>query len=179
MKQQLRASAILKSQLRVRFVKGDDEAYREHAAALLLMRDGDKAIRAVGKENGIDDKGYKLIEAVVDSGVEESVAPPRLFPGNVAPSVMSRAEWKYRAAHGARIPNLCQQKVALINEMGQRCGTIFQIAEVECPLLSASQLAASGNSGVFDQKGGRTVNIKTGKSMVLHRRGGSTSSRCG
>jgi hypothetical protein len=85
---------------------------------------------------------------------------------------MSRAGGKYRAANGARIPNLGQLKVGCVNEGGQSCGTMFQIADVERPLISASQLAASGNSVVFDSKGGRIVNSRTGKSMALHRRGG-------
>jgi hypothetical protein len=39
-------------------------------------------------------------------------------------------------------------------------------------LISAAQLAAFGNSVVFDQEGGRFVNAKSGRTMMLHRRGG-------
>jgi hypothetical protein len=83
-----------------------------------------------------------LVEAVVDSGAEESASPPKIFPGSIVPSAMSRSGGKYRAAKGARIPNR-QQKVMLMNDDGQKCGTTFQIADVEGPLICASQLAAS------------------------------------
>jgi hypothetical protein len=63
-------------------------------------------------------------------------------------------------------------KVSFLNENGGRCGTLFQIADVERPLISASQLAASGNHVIFDRKGGRIENPLTGRSMQLHRRGG-------
>jgi hypothetical protein len=118
------------------------------------------------------DKGSRIIEAVVDSGAEESVAPPKVFPGRLEPSPMSRAGGRYRAANGARIPNLGQMKVSFINEEGGRCGTLFQVAEVERPLISASQLTASGNQVIFDGNGGRIVNTRTGRTMQLHRRGG-------
>jgi hypothetical protein len=39
-------------------------------------------------------------------------------------------------------------------------------------LISASQLAVSGNSVVIDKSGGRIVNEKTGRTMKLVRRGG-------
>jgi hypothetical protein len=137
----------------------------------LLTKETDKAVCAVAKDQKKGSR-YRLVEAVVDSGAEESVAPPKLFPGEVKPSPMSRAGGKYRAANGARIPNLGQQKVLFKNDEGQQCGTSFQIADVERPLISASQLAASGNSVVIDKKGGKIVNEKTGKIMQLQKRGG-------
>jgi hypothetical protein len=85
---------------------------------------------------------------------------------------MSKAGGKYRAANGARIPNLGQQKVPFMNDDGDKCGIVFQVAEVERPLISASQLAASGNSVVIDRSGGKIVNDKNGKVMRLVRRGG-------
>jgi hypothetical protein len=142
---------------------------------LLLTREGDKTICAVSKDpKNSDATGgqWKLVEAVVDSGAEESVAPPGLFPGIVTASPMSRAGGKYRAANGARIPNLGQVRVPFTNDQGEKCGTTFQVAEVERPLLSASQLAASGNSVRFERGGGKIVNLKTGREMKLERRGG-------
>jgi hypothetical protein len=52
---------------------------------------------------------YKVVEAVVDSGAEEIVASPCCFMNEVMPSRMSRVGGRYRAANGARIPNLGQQ----------------------------------------------------------------------
>jgi hypothetical protein len=138
---------------------------------LLVSESGlDRFLGAVSKEH--KDGKMKIVEAVVDSGAEESVAPPGCFPGPVVPSRMSRAGGKYRAANGARIPNLGQQKVPFVNEDGGRCGIVFQIAEVERPLISATQLAASGNSVIINSKGGKIVNDKSGKVMKLTRRGG-------
>ena len=54
------------------------------------------------------DSGVQIIEAVVDSGAEESVAPPDLFPSRVAPPLMSKEGRCYRAANGSPIPNLGQ-----------------------------------------------------------------------
>jgi hypothetical protein len=146
-----------------------DQELERHA--LLLMRETDKAVCAVSKDS--EAKGqYKLVEAVVDSGAEESVAPPGLFPGVVKASPMSKVGGKYRAANGARIPNLGQVRVPFLNDLNEKCGTTFQVAEVERPLLSASQLAASGNIVVFERGGGKTVNIKSGRQMRLEKRGG-------
>jgi hypothetical protein len=58
------------------------------------------------------------------------------------------------------------------SDAGDKRGATFQVAEVERPLLSATPLAASGNTVVIDQKGARIVNMRTKKSMDLIRRGG-------
>jgi hypothetical protein len=57
------------------------------------------------------------------------------------------------------------------NDEGQQRGTSFQIADVERPLISASQLAAPWSSVVIDKRGGKIVNEKTGKTMQLQKRG--------
>ena len=51
-------------------------------------------------------QGYRLVEAVVDSGAEESLAPPSVFPGKDVPSERPRAGGRYRAANGTQIPSL-------------------------------------------------------------------------
>jgi hypothetical protein len=138
---------------------------------LLVTEDAmERFVGAVAKDD--TGKGMRVIEAVVDSGAEESVAPPGCFPGLVKPSRMSRAGGKYRAANGARIPNLGQVRVPFMNEEGDKCGIMFQVAEVERPLISATQLAASGNAVIIDGKGARIVNTKTKKVMKLVKRGG-------
>ena len=53
--------------------------------------------------------GWRSITAVVDSGAEETVAPPGLLPGRAEESPMQRAGGRYRAANGSRLPNLGQQ----------------------------------------------------------------------
>ncbi len=53
----------------------------------------DKALCTVTRED--IKTGCRLIEAVVDSGAEATVAPPNLFPGKVVPTAMSRAGGSY------------------------------------------------------------------------------------
>jgi len=117
-------------------------------------------------------KSGKFLEAVVDSGAEESVAPPGFFPGAMVPSAMSRVGGRYRAANGTRIRNLGQQSVTFSSTEGHRCEMPFQIAEVERPLISVSQMAAAGNVVTLDESGGRIANKRTGKAIELIRRGG-------
>ena len=88
--------------------------------------------------------GWKVITAVVDSGAEETVAPPGLLPGRVETSPMQRAGGRYRAANGARIPNLGQQLSSFRTPEGHGCSLRFQLAGVERPLISASQLLMAG-----------------------------------
>jgi len=138
---------------------------------LLMKESGGPVVCAVSREPA-DKKGRRLVEAVVDSGAEESVAPPGVFPGAVKPSAMSRAGGRYRAANGSRIPNLGQQAVRFEVDEGHACGIGFQIADVERPLLAASQLAAAGNRVTFDADGGTVENVASGKRFNLQRRGG-------
>ena len=77
---------------------------------------------------------------------------------------------EYKAANGTRIPNLGQQKVRFHNE-GQVCGMGFQIADVERPLIAASQLAAGGNRVTFKAQGGEIEHIKSGRKMMLVKKG--------
>ena len=116
--------------------------------------------------------GLRLIEAVVDSGADESVAPPGLFPGKVEPSPMSRLGKSYRAANGNPIANRGQQRVSFTTSEGRPCGMMLQVADVERPLLAASQLAQGGCSVVFETNGGAITNKATGESVPLVRRGG-------
>ena len=67
----------------------------------------------------------RLVEGVVDSGAEESVAPPRFFPGPVAPSKVSKAGGSYRVANGHRVPNVGQQAVHFRTDEGQAAGVWF------------------------------------------------------
>jgi hypothetical protein len=113
-----------------------------------------------------------MLEAVVDSGAEESVAPKGFFRAPVLESPMSRVGGKYRAANGTRIANLGQQKVHFRTAEGHAVGMEFQVAEVERPLISVAQLTSAGNSVVLGETGGSIVNAKTGKTIELVRRGG-------
>ena len=55
---------------------------------------------------------------------------------------------------------------------GDRCSIPFQVAEVEQPLLSVAHLTLAGNRVELGHKGGRVVNLTTGRAIALERRGG-------
>ena len=88
-------------------------------------------LQAVAKETARP--GYKLVEAVLDSGAEESVSRPRFFTGPVVPSAMSKAGGSYRVANGQRVPNVEQQSVHFQIDEGLPAGMLFQTAEIERP----------------------------------------------
>ena len=113
-----------------------------------------------------------IVEAVVDSGAEESVAPVGLFAATVVPSPMSRAGARYRAANGSRIRNVGQQKVAFSTTEGHHCSMPFQVAEVERPLISVTQLTAAGHRVVLGPAGGQIVHVASGRTIDLVKRGG-------
>jgi hypothetical protein len=101
-----------------------------------------------------------------------SVTPPGCFPGPVVPSPWSRAGRGYRAANGTGIKNLGQIQVPFSTGEGHRCAIPFQVAEVEQPLLSVAHLTAAGNICELGHTDGRIVNIATGRTIALERRGG-------
>jgi hypothetical protein len=142
--------------------------YNSFAALSLLTDDTDELICSVSGEA----RGGRVVEAVVDSGAVHSVAPPGCFPGPVAPSPWSRAGRGYRAANGTGIKNLGQVQVPFGTGEGHQCLIPFQVAEVEQPLLSVAHLTAAGNVCEMGHTDGRIVNLKTGRSIALERRGG-------
>ena len=85
---------------------------------------------------------------------------------------MQRAGGRYRAANGARIPNLGQHRTAFYTPEGQRCSLMFQVAGVERPLVSVSQLVKTGHRVEFGTAEGAIVNLKTGRKICLQRVGG-------
>lgn len=137
----------------------------------LLLEDivgGEQKIYALDKPA----EGWRTVAAVVDSGAEETVAPPGLLPGRVTESAMQRAGGRYRAANGARIPNLGQQTVSFRTAEGHDCSLRFQVAGVERPLVSVSQLGRTGHKVEFGADGGSIVHQETGRRIHLARVGG-------
>jgi hypothetical protein len=117
-------------------------------------------------------RGGRVVEAVVDSGAVHSVTPPSRFPGPMVPSPWSRAGRGYRAANGTGIKNLGQVRVAFATAEGHKCQIPFQVAEVEQPLLSVAHLTAAGNKVELGANDGRIVNLLTGRTIALEKRGG-------
>jgi hypothetical protein len=101
-----------------------------------------------------------------------SVAPPGFFPGKTASSPWSRAGRGYRAANGTGIKNLGQVDVPFATTEGHRCSILFQVAQVEQPLLSVAHLTANGNVVELGHTAGSVKNLSTGRTIALERRGG-------
>jgi hypothetical protein len=138
-------------------------------ALSLLTDDADELLAAVSGETA---RTGDIVEAVVDSGAVHSVAPPGWFPGPTVPSPWSRAGRGYRAANGTGIKNLGQVAVKFCTVEGDRCSIPFQVAEVDQPLLSVAHLTQAGNRVELGHAGGRIVNVATGRTIALERRGG-------
>ena len=93
----------------------------------LLARDG-PCLAPVGRPAN---PGNRVVRAVIDSGAEDTVAPPHVLPGAVHPSPMSRAGLTYRSASGDPIRNLGQTSVQFRDGQQRKCGMRFQLAEVD------------------------------------------------
>ena len=137
--------------------------------------EGQKQILETRKEDkpkGSRKGGYKLVEAVVDSGCEESVTDPDTFPELLIPSAMSKAGKGYKGPDNSPIPNLGQKQVSFMTDEGHQCGIPFQCAKVAHPLISVTQLAEVGNDTYLQKKGGYIENQHTKKRIQLVRKRG-------
>ena len=116
---------------------------------------------------------YRQIEVLVDTGAAESVIPPSCLPGHtIHQNSASLAGEKYITADGHEIPNRGEQHVAFRTDEGHKCGLKFQVTDVTKPLLSVTQLASTGHTVSFDDKGGKIVHRGTGRTIGFARRGG-------
>ena len=118
------------------------------------------------------DESYDIVRAIVDSGAEDTVAPPGVFNTEVVSSPMSRAGRKYRAANGAPIENMGQTMALFTDTRGRPCGMPFQIAAVERPLISVTQLSDSGHETKLGKDGGMIIHKLSGRVIPLKRDGG-------
>ena len=85
---------------------------------------------------------------------------------------MQRAGGRYHAANGARLPNLGQLLAEFRTPEGHGCSFRFQVAGVERPLVSVSQLARSGHRVEFGVDEGWIVHQQSGRRIRLQRAGG-------
>ena len=164
-------------------MQGPQLALSNQSQALAAEAEGDRNLGVLTVEGksgedrllcslGQPAEGWKTVAAVVDSGAEETVAPPGLMPGRVMESPMQRAGGRYRAANGARIPNLGQQMVAFRTSEGRGCSLRFQVVGAERPLISVSQLAKTGHRVEFGASDGAIVHVQTGRRIKLQKVGG-------
>ena len=85
---------------------------------------------------------------------------------------MQRAGGRYRAANGARLPNMGQQVAAFRTPEGLSRSLRFQIAGVGRPLISVAQLAKTGHRVEFGAEEGHIVHVPSGQRLRLQRTGG-------
>ena len=125
-------------------------------------------LNAVGTER----PGYKLIEAVVDSGVAKSTCGKGVFPGKARPSEMSKLGLAFSGPDGAEIPNFGEQDALWESDEGINCKMVIQLSEVDRVLLVATELADNGFEVILRKRDGLIKNLRTGKTIKLLRKGG-------
>ena len=109
------------------------------------------------------EKKWAKLEAVVDSGAAESVAPAAMAPWVPArPSEGSKRGQCYMSANGAKLPNLGEKHFSMVTTEGNLAEATFQVAEVTRPLCSVTKICDRGNRVVFDSQGGFVENLATG-----------------
>jgi hypothetical protein len=115
--------------------------------------------------------GARAVRAIVDSGAEESVAPPGTFDTPILPSAMSEAGLTYTAANGAPIKNLGRTTVTFQDKDDRTSALRFEVAEVTQPLISVAGLCDAGNVVIFHNKGGFIHSLTSKKKVRLARAG--------
>ena len=115
----------------------------------------------------------RIVEVIVDSGAEESVAPPGLFDEEVVPSPMPREGRSFRAANGTPIDNFGQMLAHFNDGEGRQCGIPFQVAAVVNPLVSVSRMVAAGCRVVFQPDKGEIVHEASGRRLPIVKRRGA------
>ena len=99
------------------------------------------------------------IEAVLDSGAAESVAPSTTaswIPTSESPG--SRSGQTYMSASGAKLPNQGEKRLRVTTAEGKSADATFQIADVTRPLSAVSKICDRGNTVVFTSEGGYIQN---------------------
>ena len=106
---------------------------------------------------------WEKLEAVVDSGAAESVAPSSMAPWvPVRPSEGSTRGQCYMSASGAKLPNQGEKKFSMMTPEGNWAEATFQVADVTRPLCSVTKICDKGNRVVFEGNGGYIENLETG-----------------
>ena len=109
-------------------------------------------------------QGYMPLEILVGSGAAASVIPERLLQGyEVRQGEAARRGVNYLVADGGSVPNLGEMSVNLITQERHKCNILFQVADVNKPILAVSSLAAHGHSVSFNDKGGTIKHMATGR----------------
>ena len=118
--------------------------------------------------------GWQLLSVAIDSGAAETVIPHRLVGQHpVRATESSRNGMCYASATGQPIPNLGEQCLPLITQVGTLRGMTFQAAPVSKALGSVKRMCSSGHRVVFDEDGSYIVNKATGELNWLREQNGN------
>ena len=113
------------------------------------------------------------ISSVMDSGACAPVAPLGMLSGYpIRENEASRAGKTFSAASGHDIKRFGEQHIRAVTDNGLETEVCFQLAEVECPLVSISSVCDKGNRVIFGKSGGVIQNVATGAEVPFQRRGG-------
>lgn len=144
--------------------KALDNLLEDLACGLVSLPEGRTEVKDDGVHMFVDDMQHnkvdeepkwQKIEAVMDSGAADSVAPASLAPWvPVAESPGSRRGQHYLSASGDRLPNQGQKKLQVLTEDGTPTTTTYQIADVTRPLCAVSRMCDQDNVVVFTKEGG-------------------------
>ena len=113
------------------------------------------------------------ISSVMDSGACAPVAPLGMLPGYpVRENAASKQGKTYSAASGHAIKRHGEQHLKALTDNGVATEILFQLADVECPLVSISAVCDKGNRVIVGRSGGVILNLATGAEVPFERRGG-------
>lgn len=119
-----------------------------------------------------DDGGWTKIEAVMDSGAADSVAPPEIAQWvPVTESAGSRRGQTYLSASGERLKNLGERQFEVVTNENRNMLAKFQVAEVTRPLFSVAKICDQGSQVVFEANGGYILD-KYGRTTSFKRENG-------
>ena len=113
------------------------------------------------------------VSSVVDSGACAPVCPLGMVPGYPYRENRASKEGKtFSAASGHAIRRHGEQELHAVTDNGLPTEILFQVADVECPLVSVSAVCDNGNRVIFGRAGGVIQNVQTGAEVPFERRGG-------
>jgi hypothetical protein len=161
----------LKDSKGLEFKKAGKELYcedlpkgvKEHFKEVRFAEVGALFCPEVEEVNHVKEVKWTKLEAVVDSGAAESVAPSSMAPWlPTKPSEGSRRGQCYLSASGAKLENKGEKRFDMVTAEGNWAEATFQVAEVTRPLCSVTKICDRGNRVVFEAEGGYIQNYATG-----------------
>ena len=137
---------------------GKNKCKQDEGMEMMALFNPDEEVNHIRAE-----RKWSRLEAVVDSGAAESVAPAAMAPWIPArASEGSRRGQCYMSANGAKLPNLGEKHFSMVTTEGNLAEATFQVAEVTRPLCSVTKICDRGNRVVFSAEGGYIENLATG-----------------